>query len=426
MANGVITWNGVASDTLGIIVRKVPGLNRPQRKHDSYSVPGRNGNIVVMQDAFAEYEQEYEIFTLDGAQADARAIVDWLYQDGWCKLSDDWEPDYYRLAYFVGPVDIEPIMDEATVCTITFRCKPQRYLVQTPRTVASGTTLNNPTDHIALPIFTLTGTGTHSMYDLTRSLTTTNYGAYWFYKDAFANTLGWVSLGTGADDTTVVSFYSQTEASSHSASISTKDNSTGTLNFTTWRSSSNTPYWGVGTAFDVTANADYTISCTAGYSSKVVAVFFSGSGIQPLLGIAEASRTGSGKLSLTFHTPAECGHVLIFFHPTNGATATFSSIMLVQGTEEQNFQAYMGSTPYTVTLGDTSLQFYTNGFNTAVIDCERENISINGVDSNYNSNVLDKYGNISPEYLRFKPGNSVLMYSSDIASFTVDTRIWEL
>lgn len=127
MANGVITWNGVASDTLGIIVSKVPSLNRPQRKYNSYSVPGRNGDIIVMQDAYAEYEQEYEIFALDGAQVDARAIVDWLYQDGWCQLSDDWEPDYYRMAYFVGPVDIEPILEEAAVCTITFRCRPQRF-----------------------------------------------------------------------------------------------------------------------------------------------------------------------------------------------------------------------------------------------------------------------------------------------------------
>ena len=426
MANGVITWNGVASDTLGIIVSKVPSLNRPQRKYNSYSVPGRNGDIVVMQNAYAEYEQEYEIFALDGAQVDARAIVDWLYQDGWCKLSDDWEPNYYRMAYFVGPVDIEPIMDEAAVCTITFRCKPQRYIVQDPVTVASGTTLNNPTNHVALPIFTMTGTGTHSMYDLTKSVTTTNYGAYWFYNTAFAETLGWTSLGTGSDGSTIVSFYSQSQATSHSASISTKNNSTGTLNFTSWRDSSSFPYWGVGTAFDVIANSDYTISCTAGYSSKIVALFFSGSGIQSIIGTAEASRTGSGKLSFTFHTPAECGHVLLFFQPTSGTTATFSNIMFVAGAEEQSFQAYMGSTPYVVTLGNSSLQFYTNGFNTAVIDCERENISINGVDSNNNATVLDQYRNLSAEYLNFEPGDNVLTYSSDIASLTVDLRTWEL
>ena len=54
--SGIITWNGVSSDTLGIYVEKAPSMNRPARKMDSYDVPGRNGSIIRMQDAWENVE----------------------------------------------------------------------------------------------------------------------------------------------------------------------------------------------------------------------------------------------------------------------------------------------------------------------------------------------------------------------------------
>ena len=431
MANGVITWNGVASDTLGIIVRKVPGLNRPQRKYNSYSVPGRNGDLVVMQDAFETYEQSYEIFTLDGAQTDARAIVDWLYQDGWCKLSDDWEPDYYRMAYFVGPIDIEPIMSEAAVCTITFRCKPQRYIVAEPIAVTSGDTVTNNTNHVAKPIITMTGGGEHSMLKLNKTVTATNYGGFMYFKTELLENIGWIDYGK-QNQTDVYSFYSADYASGKGASVTVHDDTTGTFQFTSWKNQTPIPsttdwYWGFGTAVEVNPDTDYTISCNveAG-TNRIKIAFFDGSASKTIINYAEATKTGAGSFVLTFHTPLTCSYALIAFARQDNASAKFSQIMLVAGTEPKEFNGYVGDSQNILTVGNKSLAFSVNGFSEAVIDCERENLSIDGANSNMTVTVTDQYGNISPDYLSLDKGANVVTYNQDITSVTMDLRLWEL
>ena len=60
--NGVISWNGKRSDQFGVAVEKFPTYQKPERKRETFSVPGRNGDIVLMQDAWENITQEYEIF----------------------------------------------------------------------------------------------------------------------------------------------------------------------------------------------------------------------------------------------------------------------------------------------------------------------------------------------------------------------------
>lgn len=563
MANGVITWNGVASDTLGIIVSKVPSLNRPQRKYNSYSVPGRNGDIIVMQDAYAEYEQEYEIFALDGAQIDARAIVDWLYQDGWCQLSDDWEPDYYRMAYFVGPVDIEPIMDEAAVCTITFRCRPQRYLAQgvnmmpkmtadtytysgvtvvvdskgvahlsgtasstmslhissessltfssamvgneiklnnlsigaylqfyerqsssvstkfyeiqmdeenktivvpssivgrrldfymlyVPRNitvsetimpemkiesttidVASGDTVINPTKHTALPIITLTGSEVvTSMLDLEKPYNISfdsdsrNWSSIWLNNIAYMfNSIS--SDWTGARYMSIHTYRPDGQPASEGASITAHVNSTGTLTFKPFRWGSSDV--GVGMGMTLTPDTDYTISCTTTTgNSKIWVGFFESDGNKAYNSSAEASRSGEGQLSLTFHVPQTCANTLFIFYRTDNTTGTFSSIMLASGTEVIPFQPYQSLGTETLTINGTTLSFQTSGFNTAVIDCEKENFTIDGVNANMKATVYDQYGNLATDYLRLVEGTNTVTYSYDITAVSIVPHFWDL
>ena len=43
---GIFTYNGKSSKDFGIIVEKLPSLSRPERQHDVFRVPGRNGDII--------------------------------------------------------------------------------------------------------------------------------------------------------------------------------------------------------------------------------------------------------------------------------------------------------------------------------------------------------------------------------------------
>ena len=566
MANGVITWNGVASDTLGIVVSKVPSLNRPQRKYNSYSVPGRNGDIVVMQDAYAEYEQEYEIFALDDAQVDARAIVDWLYQDGWCQLSDDWEPEYYRLAYFVGPVDIEPIMDEAAVCTITFRCRPQRYLakglnifpklqagtytnnqirivvddnglatvsgtsdaggykdipldeqfeitsdivsnstfyfnnpktipsvrilfgnsnetfastpldtinktIQFPSTVigktvtklrffvpllgttvigsfqpmlknntptmevTSGDVVENPTNHIAYPIITLTGNGFANMLNLEKPYNISFDAEVESWWGEWSDNIFFVDKDWAYDSwgrwRIFIQTYTQSRATSQGGEITTKSNATGTLNFTPplHHLFPDSRPIGVGIGVTLTPDADYTITynTTSNYSEIWIG-FFENSGNKPYYSSSEKKSYNAGEISLTFHVPPNCSNTLIIFYAQLRTLGKYSNIRLTSGKESSSFRPYDTNThTEKFTINNTTMQFTSSGFNSAVIDCEKENFTVDGANYNPKSSVLDQYGNTSVDYLKLEEGSNEVTYTTDlISSVSINPKFWEL
>lgn len=133
------TMEDVVSGT-GIVFRIEHHKNipRPARKIDVENVPGRNGDILFPQDAWENYDQEYEIIlgpasyrylgTNKVVEA-ANLVAEWLYApSGYTDLIDTFEPDIVRQAYYKGPFDVENTLSEFGRATITFNCRPERFL----------------------------------------------------------------------------------------------------------------------------------------------------------------------------------------------------------------------------------------------------------------------------------------------------------
>lgn len=162
---GIIYWNGVSSEDFGIVVEEVPNLNRPSRKYDTYTVPGRNGVIVDQQDAYTNIDRIYKIWFTDrvnrsNAPELSREIAAWLYSvTGYAKLEDTFEPDIYRLAYFTGGLNIENHMQIYGMCEISFNCRPERFLQVGGSFVENPTTLRNPTTFRSKPLIKVEGSG---------------------------------------------------------------------------------------------------------------------------------------------------------------------------------------------------------------------------------------------------------------------------
>ena len=141
-----ITWNGVNSDTIGVIVERIPNRYVPTRRFSPQQVAGRNGNILLVDKSFPNVEQEYEVYLSAEAQglpSVARACAEWLMgPDGYCRLEDSYDTTVYREAFLLGGFDIENILNKFGRCTITFSCKPQKYLLtgDTPIEIPAGTT----------------------------------------------------------------------------------------------------------------------------------------------------------------------------------------------------------------------------------------------------------------------------------------------
>lgn len=126
--------DGISSDTVFLTVEKYPARRLPKKKFETISIPGRNGDIILDDGGYESYTQIYDVFVSaekagkNMAKA-VNAINAWLYKSrrGFIELSDDYDKDVYRLAYFAGGNDVSNIFDRHGRASLEFFCKPQRF-----------------------------------------------------------------------------------------------------------------------------------------------------------------------------------------------------------------------------------------------------------------------------------------------------------
>lgn len=133
-----ITFAGKNSADYGLGIEKFPSFVKPKRKYTKYSVAGRNGDLYMMQDAYENVSQEYEVWSKKGQWTD---IIEWLYEDGdltieellnletngYHQLKDTYDPDTIRVATFIEETEVENIRNRYGRATITFDCRPERF-----------------------------------------------------------------------------------------------------------------------------------------------------------------------------------------------------------------------------------------------------------------------------------------------------------
>lgn len=155
---GHSTWEFLAH------VEKYPKQNGPKRKRTTVAVAGRNGALHFQNGAFENYIQPYEIYFHGEIPTPemAHKIKSWLLSDGsYQRLEDVYDPGYFRMATFAGPLNIDNVLNMYGRCTINFDCAPQSFLVsgELPLTFEASGKILNPTNQIALPKIVAYGTG---------------------------------------------------------------------------------------------------------------------------------------------------------------------------------------------------------------------------------------------------------------------------
>lgn len=426
------TFNGHSSDEFGIRIERFPDLNRSERKYRSASVSGRNGNIYQMQDAWEEVVVSYQIFAGElqagAAVSDFTDIVEWLNSaDDYAALTDTYDPTHYRLAVFVDELEIESQWHTFGKATVRFRCRPQRFIVTNPIEVEDGDTITNSTNHVAKPIITLTGAGQVSMFEVEKPLLDVDYSPVGGFGQPIPSTLKTQML---ADMFWITSNYLshydvQINKSSTAGTVSIQSNTSGRIKF-----HPNLSNYGLGAMIPVNTETDYVISYTATPSdSNEYEMYISYvNNNDTITKTMYHSYTGTQTISFTFKTDSDTAYVIIAFYFASGGSRTLdiTDLMLVKGTTAQPFRAYTTAQIDTFTVGDTTMQITSQGFDDAVIDCERENLSMDGSDSNINATVLDQYGNLSVNYLALQEGSNEVTFTNGITAVSVEPRFWEL
>lgn len=183
--NGEIRWAGASLSALAsnwvdgdVLIEHAPETNRPRRKFDRYEVPGRNGDIMVPQNAFENVTREYDLVVYGGNYDEMAAdLMAWLYvPEGYQRLTDTFDSSVYRLAYVGDDTDIENIMHTDGRCTVAFECDPRRFLLtgEQVTTLSSTDTITNPTAFTAKPVITVYGSGSATIEAGGKTLTITS------------------------------------------------------------------------------------------------------------------------------------------------------------------------------------------------------------------------------------------------------------
>lgn len=165
------TFDGIDSKDYGVYITQEAAYNAPERDVEMITIAGRNGEYALDRGRFLNVSVTYKAgITATDEASFAAAIREFRNQlasrRGYCRLEDDYNADEYRLAVYRSGLEVNASdILKAGEFTITFDCKPQRFLKsgENAQTVTSGGTITNPTLFESHPLLEVDGYGTISI-----------------------------------------------------------------------------------------------------------------------------------------------------------------------------------------------------------------------------------------------------------------------
>lgn len=144
--HGTITFDGVDISTFGnvdVVLGKPE--TTPAREFNVIQAAGRNGDIVLDNEKYANVNVSYWVMIRDNFEAVYQNIRGFLLsRTGYCRLSDSWHPNEFYQAYVNMPIEPKTYRNrEGGSFQVTFSRKPQRFLVSGETDITSQFTTYN-------------------------------------------------------------------------------------------------------------------------------------------------------------------------------------------------------------------------------------------------------------------------------------------
>lgn len=146
-------------------VRQVDSIDawaKPLRKVTKVVVPGRNGDLLMDEGAFENVVVPFKLIIPMNFRENYLALSAWMSGFGdYQRLEFSGDPNVYRMARFQS--DLNPIASafiRMGTVTVSFDCKPQRWLKSGENWVPVTSGIFNPTHQKAKPVIRIFGTGT--------------------------------------------------------------------------------------------------------------------------------------------------------------------------------------------------------------------------------------------------------------------------
>lgn len=179
-----LTFGNIDSRDYGVYITAEAVFNSPTRAVELVDVPGRNGAIEIDQGHWNNIIVSYKCGLFDSKQLDFSKAINLFRnaiasQIGYRRLSDSYNPGEYRLGVFADGFNISTTArNKAGEFTLSFNCKPQRYLTEgeAPISISSGQTLLNPTLFSSSPLIEAAGYGVINFNGYSIDASAINYG----------------------------------------------------------------------------------------------------------------------------------------------------------------------------------------------------------------------------------------------------------
>lgn len=156
---GLLVFGGEASSDYGMVIAEAPTFERPARKQTVYTVPGRNGAVVIPQDAWEDVTRSYKVWLTKSGSGELNESVDafmaWLNsQKGYTRLEDNFEPEIFRLAYYSGGNNVSNELTQYGESSLKFTCRPERFYKTGEQavSVSNGDKIANETRFASKPL----------------------------------------------------------------------------------------------------------------------------------------------------------------------------------------------------------------------------------------------------------------------------------
>lgn len=415
MAVNTITFGGVNSSSYGIYISGEGVFNAPVRDAEVISIPGRNGSFLLDNGRYENIEVRYPAFNTATDKATFIANIDGFRnaiasQKGYQRLEDTFHADEYRMASFIGGLEINPILynDHTSQFEIVFNCKPQRFLKtgETATSYARNSTISNSTLFDSHPLLQFNSSGSDGTISLgTQTLTV---------KSALVGVtpLNLTSASTTISGYTLADIVTINNTSSYnSGDTITFSGAEATFKFKRLNSADNIAYTNA-TGFNSPTIVNTTRESSVTLKATDMPTFTAGTS-------ATHTKTATITVRTSFNQVIETATITldIIYNGSNTITVrwqlpSFSNLSLKTATDNA---IYSG----TVDSSKNTLQNVT-------IYIDLDIGEAYSIDSNNNVVSLNNFVNIGGELPTLPPGNTTITYSTSISNFKITPRWYKI
>lgn len=119
--------DGESSADYGLLITGEAVYNAPAYDYEFVTIPGRSGDLILDNGRFENITVTYPCAVRDLSRM--RGIRTWLMSKrGYVRITDDYNPSEYRLGVVIDGISVDAFAAKAGTFTVSFNCKPQRYL----------------------------------------------------------------------------------------------------------------------------------------------------------------------------------------------------------------------------------------------------------------------------------------------------------